>query len=55
MNASIFGGIIRALVAAIGGIFIAKGNLDPDAAETIAGGLATIGTVAWSVAEKKRR
>lgn len=46
-------GIVRALVAAVGGYFVGKGLLDGATMETIAGAVATLATAVWSVWAKK--
>ena len=46
-------GIIRAVVAAVGGYFVGKGLVDADTVATIGGALATLGTAIWSVRSKK--
>lgn len=46
-------GIVRAVVAAVGGYFIGKGMVDAANVEIIAGALATLVTAVWSVMAKK--
>ena len=46
-------GIVRAVVAAVGGYFIGKGMVDAANVEIIAGSLATLVTAVWSVLSKK--
>ena len=46
-------GIVRAVVAAVGGYFVGKGMLDGATMETIAGAVATLATAVWSVWSKK--
>jgi len=46
-------GIVRAVVAAVGGYFIGKGMVDAANVEIIAGALATLATAVWSVMAKK--
>jgi len=48
------GGIVRALLAALGGYFVGQGMLDGATAETIAGAAATLVTAVWSVWAKKK-
>lgn len=48
MNADQIGGIVRAVLAAAGGYFVAKGVVDAATMTTIAGALATIIAAAWS-------
>ena len=47
-------GVIRALVAAVGGYFVGKGLVDADTVAAIGGGLATVATAAWSIWAKKQ-
>lgn len=44
-----FGGIVRAILAAIGGYLVGKGVVDAETATTITGAIATIAVTAWSV------
>lgn len=53
MNPQQIAGIVRALVAALGGYFVGKGMLDGATMETIAGAVATLATAIWSVWSKK--
>jgi hypothetical protein len=53
MTAEQIGGIVRALMAAIGGWLIAKGVLDEGAVEAVSGAVATLVSAVWSVAAKK--
>jgi hypothetical protein len=46
-------GIVRALVAAVGGYFIGRGMIDSANVEIIGGALATLLTAVWSVWSKK--
>ncbi len=55
MSSQEVGGIVRAIVAAIGGIFAAKGYTDDQTVALIAGSAATIGAAVWSVISKRRR
>lgn len=54
MNADEFGGILRAVLAAGGGIVVTKGWLDNATMLTITGAIATIGVAVWSVFVKRR-
>lgn len=47
------GGIVRAVVSAIGGYLVGKGIIDASTATAIAGAAATIGVAIWSVFSKK--
>lgn len=54
MNTDELGGIVRAIVAAIGGIAVTKGYLDNATVVTISGAVATIVVAVWSVIVKRR-
>jgi RsiW-degrading membrane proteinase PrsW (M82 family) len=47
------GGIVRAVVSAIGGYFVGKGVIDASTATAVAGAAVTIATAIWSVYNKK--
>jgi len=49
VNSDQVGGIIRALVSAIGGYFIGKGTLDASTVAQISGAAATLGVAIWSI------
>lgn len=49
MNGEQFGGIIRAVVSAIGGYLVGKGIVDADTATQITGAVVTIATAIWSI------
>jgi hypothetical protein len=49
VNSDQIGGIIRALVSAIGGYFIGKGVIDANTVAQISGAAATIGVAVWSI------
>lgn len=53
MTAEQVGGIVRAILAAVGGYFVGRGLIDESTVATIAGAAATIITAAWSVWSKK--
>lgn len=53
MTAEQIAGVIRAIVAAVGGYFVGKGVVDADTVATIGGALATLATAGWSVWAKK--
>ena len=46
-------GIVRAIVAGLGGYLVGKGFVDAANMEVIAGALATLGVAVWSVWAKK--
>jgi len=43
-----FLGIIRHVVTFVGGLLVAKGNLDPTAIESIGGGIVALAGIIWS-------
>jgi RsiW-degrading membrane proteinase PrsW (M82 family) len=53
MNAEYIGGIVRAIVSAIGGYLVGKGTIDSETAVAITGAAVTIATAIWSVWSKK--
>lgn len=46
-------GVVRAIVAAVGGYFVGKGTVDNETVVTVGGALATLATAVWSVWSKK--
>lgn len=48
-------GLARHLLTLIGGVFVAKGQIDADSMNTAVGAAVTIGGVAWSIVDKKKR
>ena len=53
MTVDQFGGIVRAIVAAVGGYFVGKGMIDASTVTAIAGAAVTVATAVWSVWIKK--
>lgn len=53
MTADQVAGVVRALVAAIGGYLVGKGIVDADTVSAVGGGLATVATAVWSVWSKR--
>lgn len=53
MNAETIGGVVRALVSAVGGYLVGKGTIDSETAVAITGAAVTIATAIWSVWSKK--
>lgn len=53
MTVEQFGGIARAVFAAIGGFLVGKGYLDSETALGLTGAAVTIATAVWSVWAKK--
>jgi hypothetical protein len=54
MNAEQIAGIVRAVVAAIGGYLVGKGFADAETVAAVGGALATLAVAAWSVLSKKK-
>lgn len=52
MNGDQIAGIVRAIVAAIGGFLVAKGTIDEATVIAVSGALATLATAVWSVKSK---
>jgi hypothetical protein len=48
-------GLARHLLTLIGGIFVAKGQIDADTMNTAVGAAVALGGAAWSIADKKKR
>jgi hypothetical protein len=46
-------GVVRALVAALGGYFVGQGLVDAETVTTIAGAAATLAAAAWSIYSKR--
>lgn len=53
MNSDMLQGIIRAVLAAIGGILVGKGYLSADVLNDIIGALVVLATAAWSIFHKQ--
>lgn len=53
MNGDQIGGIIRAIISALGGYFVGKGITDTATVTAVAGAGATIAAAVWSVLAKK--
>lgn len=54
MNSEEFGGIARAVLAALGGVAVTKGWVDNATMLSITGALATVLVGVWSVIAKRR-
>lgn len=54
MTADQFAGIVRAIVAALGGYLVAKGVVDAETVATLAGVAATAGAAIWSYLSKRK-
>jgi hypothetical protein len=46
-------GVVRTLLAAVGGVAVGKGWVDSETAVSVAGALATLFVAAWSVRSKR--
>lgn len=53
MNGDQIGGIIRAIISALGGYFVGKGITDAATVTAVAGAGATIAAAVWSILAKK--
>lgn len=47
-------GVVRALVAAIGGYFVGQGLVDAETVTTIGGAVATLAVAGWSIYAKRK-
>lgn len=54
MDSAQIGGIVRALVAAVGGYFVGQGMVDAETVTTIGGAVATLAVAAWSIYAKRK-
>ena len=46
-------GVVRTILAAIGGVAVGKGWVDSETAMSLAGALATVAVAVWSVKSKR--
>jgi hypothetical protein len=46
-------GVVRAIVAAVGGYFVGQGLVDAETVTTIGGAVATLAAAAWSIYSKR--
>jgi hypothetical protein len=46
-------GVVRAIVAALGGYFVGQGLVDAETVTTIGGAVATLATAVWSIYAKR--
>lgn len=53
MNKDMAWGVVRALLAAGGGYFVAKGMVDAGTLETVLGAVGVLFTAGWSIWAKK--
>lgn len=54
MDSAVIGGIIRTILASVGGILVTKGYVDDATLQACIGALITLGTGVWSVVQKKK-
>jgi hypothetical protein len=54
MKSDEIGGVVRALISALGGYLVGKGLIDSATATTIGGAAATIIVAVWSVVVKRK-
>jgi O-antigen/teichoic acid export membrane protein len=54
MTAEQVAGIVRAIVAAIGGYLVGKGFADAETVAAVGGAVATIAAAVWSVLSKRK-
>ena len=54
MHGEQIAGIVRAVVAAIGGYLVGKGITDAETVAAVAGAAATVAVAVWSVLSKKK-
>lgn len=53
MNKNEVYGVVRTILAAVGGVLVGKGYIDSETAVALAGAIATIAAAAWSVKSKR--
>ena len=53
MNGEQIGGVVRAIISALGGYFVGKGITDAATVTALAGAAATIAAAVWSIVAKK--
>jgi len=53
MNKNEVYGIVRTVLAAVGGVLVGKGYIDSETAVSLAGALATVAAAVWSVRSKR--
>lgn len=54
MDSSVVGGIVRTILASVGGVLATKGYIDDATLQACIGAIITLGTGIWSVVQKKR-
>lgn len=55
MSREIWLGLARHVLTILGGMMVSRGYMDASAVDTVVGAAVTIGGVAWSVSDKKKR
>lgn len=53
MDSAVIGGIVRQVLTAVAGGLVTNGYLDADQLQQAAGLIVAIGTLAWSIIQKK--
>lgn len=54
MDSAQFLGVVRAVLAALGGYLVGQGFLDDSTVQQLSGAVATIAAAAWSVYSKRK-
>lgn len=54
MNSTEVGGVIRAIVSALGGVLVSKGIIDNETAMTIGGAIVPLVVAVWSIVSKRK-
>ena len=54
MNKNEVYGVVRTVLAAVGGVLVGKGCIDSETAVSVAGALATVAAAVWSVKSKRK-
>lgn len=54
MNNTEVYGVVRTVLAAVGGVLVGKGYIDSETAVSLAGAIATIAVAVWSVKSKRK-
>jgi hypothetical protein len=54
MGSTEVGGIVRALVSALGGVLVTKGLIDNETAMTLGGAIVPLVVAIWSVVSKRK-
>lgn len=54
MDSAVIGGIVRTILASVGGVLVTKGYVDDATLQACIGAVITLGTGIWSVVQKKK-